>query len=159
MIEGSGSGSRAGSESGSIPLTSGSGSGSRRPKNMWIRIRIRNTGLVVEEVQMVLSLALFVGLLIGVWHVLGWCHISHSCSVATQPIKLYTHGWNSIDCYRDTFVKKMTLTIILLFCYQDQIPHSHSVCMGSEGSLSDEQESSQRCVSALRLQAGLEKTR
>jgi hypothetical protein len=39
MIEGSGS--RAGS--GSIPLTSGSGSG--RPKNMWIRIRIRNTGL------------------------------------------------------------------------------------------------------------------
>jgi hypothetical protein len=36
MIEGSGSGS--------IPLTSGSGSGSGRPKNMWIRIRIRNTG-------------------------------------------------------------------------------------------------------------------
>ncbi len=35
MIEGSGS------ESGSIPLTNGSGS--RRPKNMWIRIRIRNT--------------------------------------------------------------------------------------------------------------------
>ncbi len=34
MIEASGSGS--------IPLTSGSGSG--RPKNMWIRIRIRNTG-------------------------------------------------------------------------------------------------------------------
>jgi hypothetical protein len=31
--------------SGSIPLTSGSGSGSWRPKNMWIRIRIRNTGL------------------------------------------------------------------------------------------------------------------
>ena len=43
MIEGSGSGSRAGSGSESIPLTSGSGSGSRRPKNMWIRIRIRNT--------------------------------------------------------------------------------------------------------------------
>ncbi len=39
MIEGSGSGSRAGS--GYIPLTSGSGS--RKPKNMWIRIRIRNT--------------------------------------------------------------------------------------------------------------------
>ncbi len=42
MIDGSGS------ESGSIPLTIGSGSGSRRPKNMWIRIRIgtriRNTG-------------------------------------------------------------------------------------------------------------------
>ncbi len=38
IIEGSGS------ESGSIPLTSGSGSGSWRPKNMWIRIRIRNTG-------------------------------------------------------------------------------------------------------------------
>ncbi len=39
MIEGSGSGS--------IPLTNGSGSGSRRPKNTWIRIRIRilNTGL------------------------------------------------------------------------------------------------------------------
>jgi hypothetical protein len=35
MIEGSGSGS--------IPLTSGSGSG--RPKNMWIRIRIHNTGV------------------------------------------------------------------------------------------------------------------
>ena len=54
MIEESGSGSRAGSGSGSIPLTSGSGSmpltsgsGSRRPKNMWIRIRIRirNTAL------------------------------------------------------------------------------------------------------------------
>jgi hypothetical protein len=30
-----------GSGSGSIPLTDGSGS--RRPKNMWIRIRIRNT--------------------------------------------------------------------------------------------------------------------
>ncbi len=32
--------------SGSIPVTNGSGSGSRRPKNMWIRfrIRIRNTG-------------------------------------------------------------------------------------------------------------------
>jgi hypothetical protein len=41
MIEGSG----AGSESGSIPLTSGSGS--RRPKNMWIRIRIRNTGISI----------------------------------------------------------------------------------------------------------------
>jgi hypothetical protein len=39
MIEGSGS--RAGSGSGSIALTSGSG----RPKNMWIRIRIRNTGI------------------------------------------------------------------------------------------------------------------
>jgi hypothetical protein len=39
MIEGSGS--RAGSGSGSIPVTNGSGS--RRPKNMWIRIRIRNT--------------------------------------------------------------------------------------------------------------------
>jgi hypothetical protein len=40
VIEGSKSGS------GSTPLTngSGSGSGSRRPKNMWIRIRIRNTG-------------------------------------------------------------------------------------------------------------------
>jgi hypothetical protein len=38
MIEGSGS--RAGS--GSVHLTTGSGSG--RPKNMWIRIRIRNTG-------------------------------------------------------------------------------------------------------------------
>ncbi len=35
MIEGSGAGS------GSIPLTSKSGSG--RPKNMWIRIRLRNT--------------------------------------------------------------------------------------------------------------------
>ncbi len=35
MIEGSGSGP--------IPLTNGSGSGSRRPKNTWIRIRIRNT--------------------------------------------------------------------------------------------------------------------
>jgi hypothetical protein len=33
MIEGSGPGS--------MPLTSGSGSG--RPKNMWIRIRLRNT--------------------------------------------------------------------------------------------------------------------
>ncbi len=42
MIEGSGSGSRARSGSGSKSLTSGSGSG--RPKNMWIRIRIRNTG-------------------------------------------------------------------------------------------------------------------
>ncbi len=30
-----------GSRPGSIPLTHGSGSGSRRPKNMWIRIRIR----------------------------------------------------------------------------------------------------------------------
>jgi hypothetical protein len=39
MIEGSGS--RAGSVSGSIPLTGGSRSGSGRPKNMWIRIRIR----------------------------------------------------------------------------------------------------------------------
>ncbi len=38
MIEGSRSGS------GPIPLNIGSGSGSRRPKNMWIRIRIRNTG-------------------------------------------------------------------------------------------------------------------
>ncbi len=37
MIEGSRSGA------GSIPLTNGSGSGSRRPKNIWIRIRIRNT--------------------------------------------------------------------------------------------------------------------
>ncbi len=41
MIEGSGSGS--GSRSGSILLTNGSGSGSRRPKNMWIRIRIHKT--------------------------------------------------------------------------------------------------------------------
>jgi hypothetical protein len=32
--------------SGSIPLTSGSGSG--RPKNMWIRIRIRNTAQDIE---------------------------------------------------------------------------------------------------------------
>ncbi len=32
-----------GSESGSIPLNNGSGS--RRPKNMWIRIRIRNTAI------------------------------------------------------------------------------------------------------------------
>ena len=39
VIEGSGS------ESGSIPLTNGSRSGSRRPKNTWIRIRIRNTGI------------------------------------------------------------------------------------------------------------------
>jgi hypothetical protein len=38
MIEGS----EAGAGSGYIPLTSGSGSG--RPKNMWIRIRISNTG-------------------------------------------------------------------------------------------------------------------
>jgi hypothetical protein len=37
MIEGSGAGA------GSIPLTSGSRSGSGRPKNRWIRIRIRNT--------------------------------------------------------------------------------------------------------------------
>ena len=37
MIEGSRSGS------GSIPLSNGSGSGSMRPKNTWIRIRIRNT--------------------------------------------------------------------------------------------------------------------
>ncbi len=35
-------GSRSGSGAGCIPLTDGSGS--RRPKNMWIRIRIRNTG-------------------------------------------------------------------------------------------------------------------
>ncbi len=42
MIERSGSGSRAGSGSGSIPLTSGSRSESGRPKNMWIRIGIRN---------------------------------------------------------------------------------------------------------------------
>jgi hypothetical protein len=39
------SGPRAGSGSGSLPLTNGSGSGSRRPENIWIRIRIRNTGL------------------------------------------------------------------------------------------------------------------
>jgi hypothetical protein len=45
IIEGSGSGSRVGSGSGSLPLINGSGSGSRRPKNMWIRIRIRNTDL------------------------------------------------------------------------------------------------------------------
>jgi hypothetical protein len=32
-----------GSRSGSVPMTDGSGSGSRRPKNIWIRIRIRNT--------------------------------------------------------------------------------------------------------------------
>jgi hypothetical protein len=37
MIEGSGAGP------GSIPLTNGSGSG--RPKNTWIRIRIRNTAV------------------------------------------------------------------------------------------------------------------
>ncbi len=37
VIEGFGSGS------GSVTETNGSGSGSRRPKNMWIRIRIRNT--------------------------------------------------------------------------------------------------------------------
>ncbi len=36
MIEGAGAGS--------IPLTNGSGSGFTRPKNMWIRIRRRNTG-------------------------------------------------------------------------------------------------------------------
>jgi hypothetical protein len=41
MIEGSGCGSKTGSGSGSIPLTNGSWSGSRRPKNLWIRIRIR----------------------------------------------------------------------------------------------------------------------
>ncbi len=41
MIERSG----AGAGSGSIPLTNGSGSWSRRPKNTWIRIRIRNTAL------------------------------------------------------------------------------------------------------------------
>ncbi len=57
---GSESRSRAGSGSGSIPLTSGSGSG--RPKNTWIRIRIRNTvskygrlpgisGEILEEVS------------------------------------------------------------------------------------------------------------
>jgi hypothetical protein len=39
MMDRSGSGSRAGSGSGSMPLTSGSGSW--RPKNPWIRIRIR----------------------------------------------------------------------------------------------------------------------
>ncbi len=39
MIEGSGAGS--------IPLTGGSGSG--RPKNMWIRIRIHNTGQAESE--------------------------------------------------------------------------------------------------------------
>jgi hypothetical protein len=33
------------SGSGSIPLTSGSASGTWRPKNIWIRIRIRNTAL------------------------------------------------------------------------------------------------------------------
>ncbi len=50
-------------------------------------------------------------------------------------------------------LKKMTLTIILLFYDQDQIPHSHPVGVGSEGSLSDEQESSQRGVFALRIPA------
>jgi hypothetical protein len=30
---------------GSMPLNNGSGSGSRRPKNRWIRIRIRNTAI------------------------------------------------------------------------------------------------------------------
>ncbi len=49
MIEGSGSGSRAGSGSGSLHLISGNGSGSGRPKNMWIRIRIRNTGIFVRQ--------------------------------------------------------------------------------------------------------------
>jgi hypothetical protein len=60
MMVGSESRSRAGSGSGSIPLTSGSGSG--RPKNTWIRFRIRNTvskygrlpgicGEILEEVS------------------------------------------------------------------------------------------------------------
>ncbi len=57
MIEGSGSGSRAGSGSGYIPLTSGSGSG--RPKNMWIRIRIRNTEFLAIFPSIVLSIKLF----------------------------------------------------------------------------------------------------
>jgi hypothetical protein len=47
IIEGPGSGT--GSGSGSIPLTSGSGSRSGRPKNMWIRIRIRRNTAQNEE--------------------------------------------------------------------------------------------------------------
>ncbi len=47
MIEGSGTGS------GSTPLTNGSGSGSRRPKNAWIRtrIRIRNTDRISSQIR------------------------------------------------------------------------------------------------------------
>ncbi len=41
MIEGYGAGS--------IPLTNGSGSGSRRPKNMWIRTRIRIRKLIILQ--------------------------------------------------------------------------------------------------------------
>ncbi len=71
MMEGSGSVS--------IPLTIGSGSGSRRPKNMWIRIRIRNTAW--DE---------------GVWKCFSFLHFlvlwtslfPDSCAIANLPLSL-----------------------------------------------------------------------